>query len=428
MEKGRGCCHGASVPRPLRPPCRLIGRVLAALAVLALPPPALAVARPVASAIRVEASTNEARVRVALSRPIAGPLTVLALADPMRLALDLPGVTTERRAAAGAGPIAEARLAQFDPGTARLVLALAQPATIASARIAPGPVLELTVVPGPLRPGRTSLALGQADPLESIEALLGEKALPPPEAAPSAPPRAAATPAQQVARARRKPVLVLDPGHGGKDVGAVAVTGGFEKDVTLAIARAAARRLERSGKVEVRLTRTDDRFLTLGERVRLARAWGADLFISIHADSAPNGLARGASVYTLSETASDREAARLAAKENRADAIAGADLSGLDGEAQTVLIDLALRDSMNASADFAGLLQRRLAAEGVLLRSTAHRFAGFAVLRNLGVPAVLLECGYLSSSDDAGILFSDRGQDRLAAGIARAAEAWLVAP
>jgi N-acetylmuramoyl-L-alanine amidase len=235
-------------------------------------------------------------------------------------------------------------------------------------------------------------------------------------------------PPEQPQRARSKPVVVLDPGHGGRDVGTIGVNGQHEKDVTLAIARTAAQILERSGKVEVRLTRTDDRYLTLGERVQLARGWNAALFISIHADSAPNFQARGASVYTLSETASDREAARLAAKENRADAIAGRDLSTEDGEAQVVLIDLALRDSMNASADFAQMLQRRLEPEGVLFRSTFHRFAGFQVLRNLGVAAVLLETGYLSNAEDAAILVSTEGQRRIATGIARAAEAWLVRP
>jgi N-acetylmuramoyl-L-alanine amidase len=378
-----------------------------------------AAARPVAGVIRVEAAGGDARVRIALSEAVPGPLSVLALTDPLRLAIDLPGVATERRAAAGAGPIAEARFAQFTPEIARLVVALDRPARVVAARLAPGPVLELVVAPAPFRAGRQALALEGPSPgaLDAIEALLAEPA-----------PTPSATPARQIERARAKPLVVLDPGHGGRDVGAIAVTGGYEKDVTLAVAKAAARRLERSGKVEVRLTRTDDRFLTLGERVRLARAWGADLFVSIHADSAPNLQARGASVYTLSETASDREAARLAAKENRADAIAGADLTGVDGDAQAVLIDLARRDSMNASADFAGLLQRRLAPEGVMLRSTAHRFAGFAVLRNLGVPAVLLECGYLSNEEDASVLFSERGRNALAAGIAKAAEAWLVEP
>jgi N-acetylmuramoyl-L-alanine amidase len=396
---------------------RLIGLVLLLLAAPVL-------GRPVAGAFRVVSETAGVKVRIALSEPMAGALTWFTLPAPDRLVIDLPGLAAARREASGAGAIRSATLAQFDPQTARLVLSLAAPLRPDSARLVEGPVLEIALAPSSAsaftsaRTSRQSLALAGGSSLSEVEAVLGAQA---------APARPAATPPEQVRRASRRPLVVLDPGHGGKDVGAISLSGGHEKDVTLAVARAVARRLERSGKVDVRLTRSDDRFLTLGERVRLARGWGADLFISIHADSAPNDQARGASIYTLSETASDREAARLAAKENRADAIAGADLSGIDGEAQTVLIDLAMRDSMNASASFAQVLQGKMEPEGILFRTQFHRFAGFQVLRNLGVPAVLLECGYLSNAADSEFLFSDLGQKQLADGIARAAEAWLTA-
>lgn len=382
------------------------------------------VAMPATGALLVRETAGATELRLALSGPVAGPLAVRVLDAPRRLAIDIPGASSLRREAAGAGLVASARMAQFDPKTVRVVLTLDAPAEAFAARLEPGPVLVVglratgaAAFAARTREGPVLLALAEPA-LAGVEAALAA-------AAPPSPGQAAVVPAEQVRRARARPLVVLDPGHGGKDVGAIAVTGGHEKDVTLAVARAAARQLERSGKVDVRLTRSDDRFVTLGERVRLARAWGADLFISIHADSAPNPEARGASVYTLSETASDKEAARLAAKENRADAIAGADLSGLDGEAQGVLIDLAMRDSMNASADFAQLLQARLEPQGVPFRQTFHRFAGFVVLRNLGVPAVLLECGYLSNAADADFLFSSAGQRKLGEGIARAAEAWL---
>lgn len=391
----------------------------------------------VTGALRVEVAGEAARVRVALSRPPAGPITQFRMAAPERLVIDIAGASATRREVEGAGPVRAVRIGQFDPQTVRLVIEGKGPVRLAGARLAPGrrgPVLELDVAADTpaafadaLRKGRVTLALATPGgdppapgPLAEIATLLdGVSAASDPPATP------AVVPAEAVRRARARPVVVIDPGHGGKDVGAISVTGGYEKDVTLAVARAAARVLERSGRVEVRLTRNDDRFLTLGQRVALARAWGAALFISIHADSAPNPEARGASVYTLSETASDREAARLAAKENRADAIAGRDLSSVDGEAQGVLIDLALRDSMNASADFAQALQRRMEPEGVRFRSQFHRFAGFQVLRNLGVPAVLLECGYLSNAEDSAFLFSSEGQRKLGEGIARAAEAWL---
>lgn len=159
--------------------------------------------------------------------------------------------------------------------------------------------------------------------------------------------------------------------------------------------------------------------------MRLARQWRADLFISIHADSAPNPQARGASVYTLSDVASDREAARLAAKENRADLIAGVDLSKEDREVANLLIDLGLRDSMNASADFAQALQKGMEPKGVQFRSQFHRFAGFQVLRNLGVPAVLLESGYLSNKEDTDYLFSRSGQRAISNGVADAVIIYL---
>lgn len=407
------------------------------LLLVALAAPGRAEPIAVAGALRVEASPGGARLRLALSRAPGGALSLFHLADPERLVLDIGRASAERREAAGAGPVRCARLSQFTPGTVRLVVEGAGPIRLAGARLVEpprgGPVLELDLAPASpegfaaaLRQGRSRLALARPEPgmagpgpLAEIAALLEA-----PQPAATATP--AVVPAEAVRRARGRPVVVIDPGHGGRDVGAIAVTGGHEKNVTLAVARAAARLLERSGKVEVRLTRTDDRFLSLGERVALARAWGASLFISVHADSAPNPEARGASVYTLSETASDREAARLAAKENRADAIAGRDLSQVDGEAQGVLIDLALRDSMNASAEFAQALQQRLEPDGIRFRSQFHRFAGFQVLRNLGVPAVLLECGYLSNAEDAAFLFSAEGQRRLGEGIARAAEAWLL--
>lgn len=406
------------------------GRIL--LVVLLLLGAVGAVAQPVAVArsLAVEATAEGARVRLGLGRAPAGEVTRFHLTSPERLVVDIAGARADRREAPGTGPVRAARVAQFDAQTVRLVVEGAGPLQLAGARFVPGPsgstVLELDVAAtdaaafaAAVRQGRATLALARPEPgpLAEIAALLDGSAGPP--ATP------AAVPAEAARRAARRPVVVLDPGHGGRDVGAISVTGGHEKDVTLAVARAAARVLERSGRVEVRLTRTDDRFLTLGERVALARAWGASLFISIHADSAPNPEARGASVYTLSETASDREAARLAAKENRADAIAGRDLSAVDGEAQGVLIDLALRDSMNASADFAQALQRRMEPMGIRFRSQFHRFAGFRVLRNLGVPAVLLECGYLSNAEDSAFLFSREGQRLLGEGIARAAEAWL---
>lgn len=219
-----------------------------------------------------------------------------------------------------------------------------------------------------------------------------------------------------------RPLVVIDAGHGGHDPGAInAETGRREKDVTLAIAQAIRDQLVKSGRVRVALTRDDDRFLVLQERYGIARKLNADLFISVHADSADNEEAQGATVYTLSETASDREAARLAARENKADILNGVNLGGQAGDVSSILIDLTQRESMNVSANFARLLHRE-AAPYVPFRSAYHRFASLMVLKAPDTPSVLFETGYLSNVKDAAFLASREGQAAIARGVARAIE------
>ncbi|WP_313809507.1 N-acetylmuramoyl-L-alanine amidase [Sphingobium sp.] len=219
-----------------------------------------------------------------------------------------------------------------------------------------------------------------------------------------------------------RPLVVIDAGHGGHDPGAVnRENGRQEKDVTLAIARAVRDQLVKSGRVRVALTRDDDRFLVLQERYGIARKLNADLFISIHADSADNDMARGATIYTLSETASDREAARLAARENKADVLNGVNLGGQSSDVSSILIDLTQRESMNISVSFARLLQRE-AAPYVPFRSAYHRFASLMVLKAPDTPSVLFETGYISNSADALFLGSKEGQANIARGVARAIE------
>ncbi|BAI95601.1 MULTISPECIES: N-acetylmuramoyl-L-alanine amidase family protein [Sphingobium] len=219
-----------------------------------------------------------------------------------------------------------------------------------------------------------------------------------------------------------RPLVVIDAGHGGHDPGAVNRDNGErEKDVTLAIAWAIRDQLLRSGRVRVALTRNDDRFLVLQERHGIARQLNADLFISIHADSADNDKARGATVYTLSETASDREAARLAARENGADVLNGVNLGSQSSDVSSILIDLTQRETMNVSVAFARLLQRE-AAPYVPFRGTAHRFASLMVLKAPDTPSVLFEAGYLSNAADAAFLASREGRANIARGVARAIE------
>jgi N-acetylmuramoyl-L-alanine amidase len=219
-----------------------------------------------------------------------------------------------------------------------------------------------------------------------------------------------------------RPLVVLDPGHGGHDPGAISPFGERrEKDVTLAVARAIKDELAGSGRVRVAMTREDDRFLVLRDRYEIARRMGAQLFISIHADAAPAGdSARGATIYTLSEVASDREAAQLAQEQNGADARAGGP-AGAGAGVNRILIDLAQRESMEISADFANLLKREASAS-FPFRSDYHRFASLVVLKAPDVPSILFETGYLTNATDAAYIESAEGRRQIAAGMRSAIE------
>lgn len=217
-----------------------------------------------------------------------------------------------------------------------------------------------------------------------------------------------------------RPLVVIDAGHGGHDPGAINDGHGWrEKDITLALAREIRDALLRTGRTRVALTRDDDDYLLLQERFGIARRLKADLFISIHADAAPNPDARGASIYTLSEIASDREAARLAARENKADILQGVDLSGRSSSVSSILIDLAQRDTMTIATRFAEILQRE-AGPDIAFQPRAHRFASLVVLKAPDTPSVLFEAGYISNEADGRMLASRQGRKRVAEGIARA--------
>jgi N-acetylmuramoyl-L-alanine amidase len=238
------------------------------------------------------------------------------------------------------------------------------------------------------------------------------------------PPSAKAPPLPRVAGEAGRPLVVIDAGHGGVDPGAINADAGLrEKDVTLKIARAIRDELVAGGRVRVALTRDGDRYLMLRERFGIARRLHADLFISIHCDSVGTGAdgASGASVYTLSEVASDKEAARLATRENKADVLSGVDLDEAGADVSSILIDLTQRETMNSSADFARLLGRE-AAPLVPLKPNFHRLASLMVLKAPDMPSVLLETGYLSNPRDAAFLDSVEGRHRIAEAIERAVD------
>ncbi len=217
-----------------------------------------------------------------------------------------------------------------------------------------------------------------------------------------------------------RPLIMIDPGHGGHDPGARnAATGAMEKDVTLAVASAVRDELLKGGRLRVAMTREDDRFLALEERFGLARDMGAALFISIHADASEEAMAHGATVYTLSDVASDAEAERLATRENRANILGGVDLTGKSSAVSSILIDLTQRETMTASTRFAELLHRQTEPL-VGFRTPWHRRAALVVLRAPDTPSVLFETGYISNDEEAARLGSKDGQHRVAQGVAQA--------
>lgn len=231
-----------------------------------------------------------------------------------------------------------------------------------------------------------------------------------------------ALPPVSEARRPNSPLVVIDAGHGGRDPGAISPHDGKrEKYVTLALARALRDSLAASGRVRVALTRNDDSFLELRDRYEIARRLKADLFISIHADAAPNPGASGATIYTLSEVASDREAALLAARENKVDIIGSAEATP-GADVNRILIDLAQRESMSVSADFTRALYRE-ASPLIPFRPVYHRFASFVVLKAPDVPSILFEAGYLTHARDVAYIHSPEGQRQISTGLRRAIEA-----
>jgi N-acetylmuramoyl-L-alanine amidase len=198
-------------------------------------------------------------------------------------------------------------------------------------------------------------------------------------------------------------LLMIDPGHGGHDPGAIGLRGLQEKDVTLDIARNIAEALAKQRDVQVKLTREKDEYLPLKQRMEMGRAVHADLFVSVHADSAPNATARGLSVYTLSEKASDTLADALAEKENHADVIGGIDLPKTDQEVMAILYDLTARRTCNTAMRARAAFVRAIGQRWRLLERPM-RSANFAVLRAPDVPSMLIETGFLSNPKDEALL------------------------
>ncbi len=231
-----------------------------------------------------------------------------------------------------------------------------------------------------------------------------------------------APPAPAVASRR---VIILDAGHGGHDPGAIGAGKVREKDITLAMAKALKRELEDTGRYKVYLTRDTDIFIPLRQRVAIARAKGGELFISLHADKVDRSNVRGASMYTLSENASDAETARLAERENKAGVVAGVDLSGEEADVADILLDLAMREKMNESNLLARYLEESMRRKNIKLLPNSHRSAGFAVLKAPDVPSVLIEIGFLSNTEEAKLLVTKSFQDNMARALREGVDAYF---
>ena len=353
---------------------------------------------PVATDARLAGDDARTRFIIDLSQTIS--LTAFTLADPYRVVIDLPQVAFQlppKAGEGGRGLIKAFRYGLVMPGGSRIVVDTKRPVRIDKAFV-------LDPVDG--EPARLVVDLTAIDRESFMRNLAVENRARRPSESRKAD-RDAAKSGDQ------RPLVMLDPGHGGIDNGTTAPSGEMEKSIVLDFAFALRDKLEKAGKYRVAMTRADDCFVPLNERVRLARQQGAALFISIHADALPRneGEARGAAIYTLSETASDAEAARLAEEENKADLIGGVDLSGEPDEVTDILIDLAQRETKHFSVHFAKTLLAELKTSA-RLHKRPIKSAGFRVLKAPDVPSVLVELGYVTSRDDLKLLTSEAWRAR----------------
>lgn len=330
---------------------------------------------------------------------------VFLLQNPDRLVVDIErseGQGVFMPSSGGAKLVRNIRFGQFDPTTSRIVVDLTAPVKTASLHqfSAAGSQPHRLVVEIEPRPGG---ALGGVQGVTQQ----ARKDYPVPQQKPIVAPKPT------------KPIVVIDAGHGGKDPGAHGSKGSWERQITLAYALALRKELLRTGRYDVVMTRETDEFILLHERVNLARRAKGSVFISLHADSAPGGSkARGLSVYTLSETASDEEAAALAARENQSDVIDGLDLGAeVDKEVADILIDLTQRETKNKSAELADVMVEHFTRQGIRLLPNTHRYAGFRVLKAPDIPSVLVETGFLSHPEDEALLKSEAYKLKIIRGI-----------
>jgi len=419
--------------------CLLGSFLLATRGLAAETPAAVPSAVPVASDARLAGDVVHTRFILDLDRTIS--FRAFTLADPYRVVVDIPEVNFHLPPGTGAqgrGLVKAFRYGLVLPGGSRIVFDLTGPARIANSYVLdqangqpPRLVLELEDI------DRASFlqSLG-SDTRTEAKPAIAATAPSAPQVIPETTPVARPAPAQAVAPSLPpppdlRPVVVIDPGHGGVDNGTQSGSETekslvLEKDLVLGFALALRDRLEKSGKCRVVMTRTDDTFISLADRVRVARDQSAALFVSIHADALPKGEgdAQGATIYTLSDKASDAEAQRLADAENRADAIGGVKLGDEPTDVADILIDLVQRETRTFSNRFAHQLMGEVKTS-MRLHKHPLKSAGFKVLKAPDVPSVLVELGYVSNKDDLEHLVSEGWRTKAVAAMAQAIDIFV---
>jgi N-acetylmuramoyl-L-alanine amidase len=376
---------------------------------------------PIASDARLAGDAKQTRFILDLDKTI--PFRAFTLADPYRVVVDIPQVTFQLSSGtgnAGGGLVKAFRYGLVMPGGSRIVFDLTGPAKIANSYM-------LEAANG--QPPRLVLELEQVDRTNFVQLLSPENR---PELKPTIAEAKAAVVVPDAAAAAKpaepsdtRPLIVIDPGHGGIDNGTQS-GGEMEKNLVLGFGLALRDRIEKSGKYRVVMTRTDDTFIPLNDRVKIARNQSAALFVSIHADALPRheGDAQGATIYTLSDKASDAEAERLAEAENKADAIGGVNLTDEPTEVADILIDLAQRETRTFSNRFARLLMDEMKTT-VRMHKHPLKSAGFRVLKAPDVPSVLVELGYVSNRGDLEHLVSENWRTKTVGSMAQAIDAFF---
>ncbi|OCK59399.1 N-acetylmuramoyl-L-alanine amidase [Bradyrhizobium sp. LMTR 3] len=389
--------------------------------VAAVPGPAAVSNFPIASDARLAGDARQTRFILDLDKPVQ--FRAFALADPYRVVVDFPQISFSLPAGIGAGGrglVKAFRYGLVMPGGSRIVFDLTGPAKIAKSYI-------LEAANG--QPPRLVIEFEQMDRTAFVQSL-------PPESRPELRPaiaeaNATAQPDSSIAQPPqtpdKRPVVVIDPGHGGVDNGTQAGGGDImEKNLVLTFGLALRDRIEKSGKYRVVMTRTDDTFIPLGDRVKVARNEAAALLVSIHADALPRGEgdAHGATIYTLSDKATDSEAERLADIENKSDAIGGVSLVDEPTEVADILIDLVQRETKTFSNRFARTLMSEM-KNTVRMHKHPLKSAGFRVLKAPDVPSVLVELGYVSNKGDLELLVSENWRNKTVGAMAQAIDAFL---